>query len=98
MNSYVDIDRLFGTPLSQLPKPKIPFKIKPWHYVAGAIVVCAAGYGLYTIYNDMKSKFRPKSNVFDKDQEDSNIDGTGRKKSMDMFNTRYKNFKPRAGK
>jgi hypothetical protein len=57
MNSYVEIDRLFGTPLNQMPKPNIPFKVKPWHWVAGLGVVTLAIYGAYRACNDVKSAF-----------------------------------------
>lgn len=66
MNSYVEIDRLFGTPLNQVPKPKVPFKIKTWHILTAAGVLVAAAYGVYTFCNDVKSKFTRK------DSDDSN--------------------------
>ncbi|MGZ4056398.1 MAG: hypothetical protein ACXVPU_12285 [Bacteroidia bacterium] len=60
MNSYVEIDRLFGTPLNQIAKPKVPFKIKTWHWVLGLGVITLAAYGAYTVCNDVKSKFTKK--------------------------------------
>ena len=60
MNSYIEIDRLFGTPLNQVPKPKVPFKIKTWHIITVGALAIAAVYGVYTFCNDVKSKFKRK--------------------------------------
>lgn len=56
---YPEILKLFGTPLSAVPKPKVPFKIKPWHVVVGLAFLGFAGYGFYcTVKNVRKGILR----------------------------------------
>ncbi len=56
INKFPDIEKLFGTPINNVPKPKIPFKAKTWHYVAGAAVIGLAIYGGYTIITKIKER------------------------------------------
>ena len=43
MLNYNDIQRLFGAPLSNLPRPNAPYQFKLWHGVAFLVV----GYFTY---------------------------------------------------
>jgi hypothetical protein len=43
MLNYNDIQRLFGAPLGSLPKPAMPFELKPWH----GVVILVVGYFAY---------------------------------------------------
>lgn len=54
INKYPDIDKLFGTPINDVPRPKIPFKPKTWHYVAGIALAGLAVYGGYTLVKKVK--------------------------------------------
>jgi hypothetical protein len=64
MNTYQEIDALFGAPLNTVIKPHIPFKIKTWHIVGGIIVLGLASYGGYKVYNQLfnDSDLKLKSN------------------------------------
>ncbi len=56
---YPEILKLFGTPLSGVPKPKVPFKLKGWHIVVGLTVLGFAGYGFYcAVDNARKGNMR----------------------------------------
>jgi hypothetical protein len=54
VNKYPDIVKYFGTPINNVPKPKIPFKAKTWHYVAGGVILALSIYGCYTLVNKIK--------------------------------------------
>ena len=43
MLNFNDINKLFGKPLSHLPRPKAPFELKLWHIA----VVGVVGYFAY---------------------------------------------------
>ena len=45
LKNYQDIDKYFGNPLDSVPKPKVPFKLKPWHVITVAVFLGFAGYG-----------------------------------------------------
>jgi hypothetical protein len=47
--NYVQLDAIFGAPLSTVVKPKASFNLKPWHLVVGAIGIGVFCYGLYSI-------------------------------------------------
>lgn len=48
---YTEIQKLFGTPLMQIPLPNAPFKMKTWQLIAGATILGLAAYGGYCLYN-----------------------------------------------
>ena len=52
MMTYPEIHKFFGTPLSQVPKPNVPFKLKMHHVVICFIVLTVIGYGLYSLNRD----------------------------------------------
>jgi hypothetical protein len=56
---YPELQKYYGTPISQLPRPNIPFRLKTEHYVIGAAILCLAAYGAYRIYKD---NFDPERN------------------------------------
>jgi hypothetical protein len=56
INTYQEIDALFGAELSIVPKPQVPFKIKPWQIVVGGTVVILTAYGVYCIHRDFIKK------------------------------------------
>lgn len=56
---YQEVQKLFGTPLAQVPKPHIPFKLKRWHWIAGIVVTGLTLYGGYCLYTDISEKFAP---------------------------------------
>ena len=49
MITYPEIIELYGTPISKIPTPQLPFKIKSSHIIIGVIVLGLAGYGLYKL-------------------------------------------------
>ena len=60
MQDYGTIQELFGAPLNTVPKPQVPFKLKPWHVIGGIVL----GYVIYRgvkviIHQDLK-RFGPK--------------------------------------
>jgi len=55
MNNFVDIDRLFGTPLIQIPVNS-NVGLKSWQIVTGLVVVGFAAYGMFHLV----MKARPK--------------------------------------
>ena len=57
--NYTDVQKLFGTPLKHVATPQVPFKLKPWHVVAGAIAVGFVICGVNAAYKDLKKKFNP---------------------------------------
>ena len=63
INNYQDIDKYFGNPLDSVPKPKVPFKLKPWHVITVAVILVAAGYGLNKFY---EGNVKPHSTDKDK--------------------------------
>ena len=50
--TYPEILKLFGAPLSQVPKPHVPFKLKTWHVIAGAAIVGLTLYGGATLFKN----------------------------------------------
>ena len=54
INKFSEIDKLFGAPINSIPNPKIPFKPKTWHYIAGAVGIGLALYGGYTLIQKLK--------------------------------------------
>jgi len=54
------VDELFGQPLSLIPKPQVPYKLKNWHVLAGIVLTGLALYGGYTLYQDTINKFKVK--------------------------------------
>jgi hypothetical protein len=58
INSYATIDKLFGTPLSAVPQPNVPFKLKGWHVAAGIAVGVFTAYGVYCAYRDARKYLR----------------------------------------
>ena len=49
MISYTEIIDLYGTPISKIPAPQLPFKLKTSHIIIGVIVLGLAGYGFYKL-------------------------------------------------
>lgn len=47
MISYSQIIELYGTPISKIPVPNVPYKLKNSHVIIGLIVVGFACYGVY---------------------------------------------------
>lgn len=60
INSYATIDKLFGAPLSAVPVPHVPFKLKGWHIVVGITVTAFAVYGLYCAQRNVLNYFKTK--------------------------------------
>ena len=58
INSYATIDKLFGAPLSAVPVPHVPFKLKGWHIVAGSAVGVFAAYGVYCAQREIVAGIR----------------------------------------
>ncbi|MCE2712278.1 MAG: hypothetical protein LW688_07030 [Cryomorphaceae bacterium] len=56
MLNYNDINKLFGKPLGNAPRPKTPFELKLWHVV----VVGALGYFAYKgiVYSIQENSIR----------------------------------------
>ncbi|MBK9283517.1 MAG: hypothetical protein IPM51_04275 [Sphingobacteriaceae bacterium] len=75
INTYAKIDELFGAPLTSVPKPNVPFKIKGWHLIAGGAVAGLAIYGAYCLHDKYfgDDENIPNQNKSDKNQESSNI-------------------------
>lgn len=49
MLSYSEITDLYGTPISKVQAPHVPFKLKTSHVIIGLIVVGLACYGIYKL-------------------------------------------------
>ncbi len=60
MQDYRVIQELFGTPLKDVPKPQIPFKLKPWHVVGGLILGYVIYRGVKVIIHEDLKRFGPK--------------------------------------
>lgn len=58
ISSYATIDKLFGTPLSGVPQPNVPFKLKGWHIAAGIALGLFAAYGVYCAQRDVLKYFK----------------------------------------
>lgn len=58
ISSYATIDKLFGAPLSNVPMPNVPFKLKGWHIGVGIAVGLFAAYGMYCAQRDILKHFR----------------------------------------
>lgn len=52
--NYSEIQNLFGTPLSQVPKPNLPFKWKTWHIIGVLVISGIVSYGIYAGHRDLK--------------------------------------------
>lgn len=46
----VEIQKLFGTPLMQVPLSNTPAKLKTWQLIGGAVILGLAAYGLHCMY------------------------------------------------
>ena len=53
MLDYNKITELFGTPLSTVARPNLPFKLKTWHVVGGL----AIAYVLYKGFKAIKEDY-----------------------------------------
>ena len=68
MLDYNKITELFGTPLSTVARPNLPFKLKTWHVVG----VIAAVYVVYKGINSIKEDYR--SFLVPKLKKDTDLD------------------------
>jgi hypothetical protein len=67
---YPEIQNLFGTPLSHLPKPNLPFKLKTWHIPVILLTLGIFAYGIYAAHRDIKkTRFKEKRNIKPADKE-----------------------------
>jgi hypothetical protein len=60
MQDYGKIQELFGAPLNTVPKPQVPFKLKPWHVIGGIVLGYVIYRGVKVIIHEDLKKFRPK--------------------------------------
>jgi hypothetical protein len=54
---YQQIDKLFGTPLNLVPKPKVPYEFKLWHGVATVIVLYLLYQGAVSVSYKIKERY-----------------------------------------
>ncbi len=52
MLNYNDIDKLFGTPLSQVLRPHKPYQFKMWHVASGLVGVFLMYKGFQKVKED----------------------------------------------
>lgn len=45
-----EIQKLFGTPLMEVPLSNAPAKLEPWQLIGGAVILGLAAYGLHCMY------------------------------------------------
>ena len=60
MQDYGKIQELFGSPLNTVPKPHVPFKLKPWHVIGGIVLGYVIYRGVKVIFNEDLKRFGPK--------------------------------------
>ena len=60
MQDYGTIQELFGAPLNTVPKPQVPFKLKPWHVIGGLVLGYLFYRGAKVVINENIKKFGPK--------------------------------------
>jgi len=65
--TYPEIQNLFGSPLSQVSIPHVPFKFETWQKIAIAIILLLAIYGAYCLYQDLKNKMENKATGLQQD-------------------------------
>lgn len=55
--NYIEIDEFFRVPLSMVPKPHVPFKLKRWHIIGGITLLGFAAYGVYCANKNVRNSF-----------------------------------------
>lgn len=60
MLNYNNINDLFGAPLNTVGRPRVPFKLKTWHVVAGLVITYVLYKGAKSIKEDYLPYLAPK--------------------------------------
>ena len=60
MKNYPEIEKLFGTPLSQFSKPKTKLEIKPIHILMGGLLFLVTYHTVDQFSKMIKNKLKKK--------------------------------------
>jgi hypothetical protein len=55
--NYQEIQKLFGTPLQQVPRPHIPYKLKTSHLLWGGVLISLSVIGLVKVVQFINDLF-----------------------------------------